>query len=139
VLVELKVLGGDEGPLERRVAELLSGYAGVAGLLSFNPRAVAAFADLAPDRPRGLNSQGYTDAAHWPLTSGRRRSLNMLKHAATARADFLSLGLDMLPSPAADARRAAGAPVVCWTVRSPGQWARVKAHCDGFMFEGWRP
>jgi glycerophosphoryl diester phosphodiesterase len=139
VLVELKVLGGEEGPLERRVAELLSGYDGPAGLLSFNPLAVAAFADLAPERPRGLNSLAYTDAAHWLLSIGRRKSLDRLEHAETAKADFLSLGLDMLPSPAADALRAAGRPVICWTVRSAHQWARVKPYCDGFMFEGWRP
>ena len=73
------------------------------------------------------------------LSEGERAGLGALAHAAEARPHFLGLGLDMLPSPSADSLRAAGAPVIAWTVRSHGQWSRVAAHCDNLIFEGFRP
>ena len=139
VVVELKVLGGEEGPLEARVAGILDAYSGPAAVLSFNPLAVAGFAKFSPERLRGLNSMAYTDAAQWPLTPAQRNGLGALQHVAEARPHFLGLGLDMLPSFEAAALRAKGMPVACWTVRSAEQWARVRLHCDTPMFEGWRP
>lgn len=139
VLVELKVLGGEEGPLEAKVAAILDDYAGPAAVLSFNPHAVAWFAIRRPERLRGLNSLSYTDAAMWSLPAAEREKLTSLKHVEIARPHFLGLGLDCLPTPEADALRASGLSVAAWTVRSPGQWARISGHCDTLMFEGWRP
>lgn len=139
VVVELKVLGGEEGPLEARVAAILDAYKGPAAVLSFNPLAVAGFAQFSPNRLRGLNSMAYTDAAQWPLTPEQRQGLATLQHVDTARPHFLGLGLDMLPSFEAAALRAQGMPVACWTVRSKEQWERVRLFCDVPMFEGWLP
>jgi glycerophosphoryl diester phosphodiesterase len=137
VLVELKVLGGDEGALERRVAAVLDAYDGPAAVISFNPRAIAWFADNRPARLRGLDSSAYHDALNWALSAEERRALAELEHVSLARPHFLGLGLDLLPSPSADALRAQGLPVVAWTLRSPEQWARVASHCDNLMFEGY--
>jgi len=139
VVIELKVLGGEVGPLETRVAELLSGYDGPAAMVSFNPHSVGWFADNAPRVLRGLNSAAYHDAMNWTIAPEERKALAELEHVAVARPHFLSLGLDMLPSPSADALRAKGLPVAAWTVRSQAQWARVARHCDNLMFEGFRP
>jgi glycerophosphoryl diester phosphodiesterase len=139
VIVELKVLGGEEGPLETRVADLLDAYCGPAAVLSFNPNAVSWFAARRPQRLRGLNSLAYTDAAMWPISPAERERLMRLEHVQDAKPHFVGLGLDALPSPEADALRAQGLAVVAWTVRRPDQWARVSGHCDTFIFEGWRP
>ena len=139
ILVELKVLGGEEGRLETRVAEILAGYEGPVAVISFNSHALAWFADNRPAILRGLNACAYRDAANWMIPAAEREALTELDHAKVARPHFLSLGLDMLPSPSADSLRAAGAPVIAWTVRSHGQWSRVAAHCDNLIFEGFRP
>jgi len=139
ILIELKVLGGEVGPLEKRVAELLSDYDGPAAVISFNPHSVGWFAENAPRLLRGLNSAAYHDVLNWMIPREERRALAELEHVAAAKPHFLSLGLDMLPSPSADALRAKGMPVVTWTVRTPAQWARVAGHCDNLMFEGFRP
>ncbi|OYX34279.1 MAG: glycerophosphodiester phosphodiesterase [Caulobacterales bacterium 32-69-10] len=138
VIVELKVLNGETGGLERRVAEVLDAYAGPVAVISFNPQTVAWFADHRPGVLRGLDSMAYHDAAHWTLPAEERRALAELEHVALARPHFLGLGMDMLPSASAEALRAKGMPVVAWTVRSPAQWARVKAGCDNLMFEGFK-
>jgi len=137
VLVELKVLGGEEGPLERQVAEVLDGYGGPAAILSFNPKAVGWFADERPGLLRGLNSTDYHDATAWTLSPAQRQGLLELEHMHVARPHFLSLGLDMLPSLGVAALRGQGMPVVCWTIRSAAQWARVRGLCDNLMFEGF--
>ena len=51
--------------------------------------------------------------------------------------DFLSLGVDTLPSPRADLYRAKGMPVIAWTVRSAEEWDSVSDHCDNLIFEGF--
>lgn len=137
VLVELKVLGGEEGPLERAVIETLDRYDGPAGVLGFNPNALGHIADLRPDILRGLNSLSYHDAANWPLSAEQRRSLIELEHMHAARPHFLSLGLDMLPSPTGAVLREQGMPVISWTIRSPEQRRRALAHSDNYMFEGF--
>lgn len=138
VLVELKVLGGDEGALERRVADLLERYDGPAAVIGFNPQAIGWFADHRPDILRGLNGTAYHDASHWHLSAQQRRGLCELEHIHVARPHFLSLGLDMLPSPSAEALRKAGTPVICWTVRDERQRGRVASLADNLMFEGFR-
>lgn len=138
VVIELKVLKGDDDRLARRVAEVLADYAGPAAVVSFNPHTVAWFADHRPAILRGLNSMAYHDAGQWSLPAEERRALAELEHVALARPHFLSLGLDMLPSPSADALRAQGLPVLAWTVRSARQWARVRDGCDNLMFEGFK-
>jgi glycerophosphoryl diester phosphodiesterase len=138
VLIELKVLGGEEGGLERCVAEVLERYNGPVAVISFNPQAVGWFADHRPELLRGLNATGYHDASHWWLSLTQRRSLAELEHVHVARPHFLSLGLDMLPSPSAAAFRAQGMPTVCWTVRSERQRARASPLADNIMFEGFR-
>jgi glycerophosphoryl diester phosphodiesterase len=138
VLVELKVLGGDEGALERRVAEVLDRYDGPAAVIGFNPQAVGWFADHFPEILRGLNATAYHDATAWWLSAGQRRSLVELEHVHVARPHFLSLGLDMLPSPSAEAYRRKGTPVLGWTVRSERQRARVASMTDNFMFESFK-
>jgi glycerophosphoryl diester phosphodiesterase len=139
MVIELKVLGGDEGALEQRVAELLDRYEGPVAVISFNPQAVGWFAEHRPGVLRGLDSSAYHDALNWPLAPEQRRALAELEHVAIAAPHFLALGLDMLPSARGAELRAAGLPVLAWTVRSPGQWARVQSCCDNLMFEGWRP
>ena len=139
VMIELKVLDGDEGRLESRVAGALEDYRGPVAVLSFNPRTVAWFAEHRPQLLRGLNSCAHHDAADWMIGADERQALAELDHVTAARPHFLSLGLDMLPSSSADALRAQGMPVLAWTLRSPAQWARVARHCDNLMFEGFAP
>jgi glycerophosphoryl diester phosphodiesterase len=139
VLVELKVLGGEEGRLEARVAETLEDYDGPVAVLSFNPRSLAWFADNQPRTLRGLNAWSYRDAVCWTLPADEREALAELEHVAVARPHFLSLGVDMLPSPSAAALRAQGMPVICWTIRTQAQWGQLSRHCDNLMFEGFRP
>jgi len=138
VHIELKTPFGEVGPLERRVCEVLKDHAGPTCVIGFNPYSHAWFADHHPAVLRGLDSYAYADASAERLAPDLRRAFARLDHVEIARPHFLALGLDMLPSEPAAALRAAGMPVVAWTVRSPGQWDAVRACCDNVIFEGFQ-
>ena len=137
VLIELKTPAGEVGGLEKRVADVLIDHSGPAAVVSFNPYAVAFFADHHPKILRGLNSYGYDDQPR--MAAEQRRSYRALEHMSLARPHFLSLGLDILPSARAAELRKDGKPVIAWTLRSPEAWDGVKGACDNLIFEGFTP
>jgi glycerophosphoryl diester phosphodiesterase len=137
VLVELKTPPGAVGPLEQRAHEIVIDHAGPVALIGFNPYSHAWFADRFPGVLRGLDSHSWRDAAH--MAPAQRAAWAALEQVAIARPHFLALGLDVLPSEAAARHRAAGLPVVAWTVRQPAQWEAAMGACDNFIFEGFRP
>ena len=134
VLIEIKTPNGAVGPLEQRVHEVLIDHNGPTSVIGFNPYSHAWFAERHPNVLRGLDSYSYREGRMAPEL---RRSYANLEHVAIARPHFLALGMDMLPSAKADEYRADGMPIVAWTVRSPGEWDGVSAHCDNLIFEGY--
>ena len=131
VLVELKVRAGEEGPLERRVADVLEGYAGPAAVLSFNWAAIGLLASERPSLPRGLNSSDHVDQNAEVVEADPRRVLAGLEQA---RPHFLSLGKELCPG-----ERLSPLPTIAWTVRSAEEQAAVSHASDTFMFERYRP
>ena len=138
VLVELKTPSGEVGPLEKRVHDILLDHKGPVGLLGFNAYSHAWFADHHPKILRGLNSHAYAQG-EGRMSKEAIKSLRALEHVKIARPNFLSLGLDMLPSDEAAAHRAEGMPVIAWTVRTEEEQARIGAHADNIIFEGITP
>jgi glycerophosphoryl diester phosphodiesterase len=122
LLVELKTPVGQEGLLERRVAERLAAYAGPVAVLSFNADALAWLAAHAPDLRRGLN------AARPGQLAGAER----------ARADFLSVQLDLAGHDVVQGWRRMG-EALAWTCRSAADLARVAPLVENVMFEGFSP
>ena len=122
LLVELKTPVGQEGLLERRVAELLAGHPGPVAVLSFNADALAWLAAHIPDLRRGLNV-----AAAGQLAAAER-----------ARADFLSVSLDLAGHDVVQGWRRMG-EALAWTCRSRADLARVWPLVENVMFEGFNP
>ena len=122
LLVELKTPAGQEGLLERRVAEVLSGYAGPVAVLSFNVEALAWLAAHAPALRRGLNAA----------------SAEQLAGAERAQADFLSVQLDLAGHDVVQGWRRMG-EALAWTCRSPADLNRVRPYVENLMFEGFSP
>ncbi|MFN3522787.1 MAG: glycerophosphodiester phosphodiesterase family protein [Phenylobacterium sp.] len=139
VHVELKTAYGQVGPLEQRVHEILIDHAGPACVIGFNPYSHAWFADRFPGVLRGLDSYSYSDKPAPPksLSEEQRRSFARLEHVEIARPHFLALHTEMLPDARAAELRESGMPVVCWTVRDPAEWERLRPHCDNLIFEGF--
>lgn len=143
LLVEIKDQGGrlDEtgvGPLERRVAALLADYAGPVAVMSFNPASVIAMRDAAPDVPRGVTACGVADYDEQALGPDRLAALAAMADYDAAGACFCSYHWRDLPTARTAALRAAGHPVLCWTLRNAADDAAARRHADNVTFEGYR-
>lgn len=142
LLVEIKDQSGPAGPgigpLEAAVATALADYAGPVAVMSFNPESVAEMARVGAELPRGLVTGSWDDpedrAEFDSETLARLRRI----------ADFDRVGAAFISHEAADltrarvvALRAAGVPVLCWTIRSPQAEAKARLHADNITFEGY--
>jgi glycerophosphoryl diester phosphodiesterase len=129
LLVEIKAVPDGDGALEARTAELLDRYDGPAAVISFAPEALAWFAERSPGRARGLDALG--------LEEGGERARLFEAACELARPHFLVLEKASLASAPARAARAAGAPLIAWTIRSADEAEAAVEHCDNFIFEGF--
>lgn len=142
LLIELKDqsggMVGTDGTLETGVAAALANHAGPVAVMSFNPDMVAKCADLMPDIPRGLTTSPWVPGTHDlpEITAGRLRAITDL---ARAGATFISHAAFDLAAPRVAELKAAGVPVLCWTIRSPAAEAQARNIADNVTFEGYRP
>lgn len=136
--VEIKSRPGAEGPLDEAVARLVDDYRGPIVLIGFNVYSHAWWAAHRPDVIRGLDSYLYNDATAAGLPDDVRRSMQALEHINIAKPHFLALSWDMLTTEPALEARAAGFPIVAWTIRSEDQAAEFAPHYDNLIFEGFR-
>ncbi|MFV0513022.1 MAG: glycerophosphodiester phosphodiesterase family protein [Jhaorihella sp.] len=142
LLIEIKDQTGSGGPgigpLEAAVVRALGGYAGPVAVMSFNPLAVAEMARIAPGVARGLVTCSWDDpedrAGLDPATIARLRAIADFEPAGAA---FISHEAADLTRPRVAALRAGGVPVLCWTIRSPGQERAARRHADNITFEDY--
>ncbi|WP_299719827.1 glycerophosphodiester phosphodiesterase family protein [uncultured Tateyamaria sp.] len=140
LLIEIKDqdggMGVNIGPLEAATAAALAGYAGPVALMSFNPHSVARMADLCPDLPRGLVTSAY-DPANWPLPEATCARLRDIPNFDRVGASFISHEAADLSRPRVAALKAAGAHILCWTIRSPEAEAEARRIAENVTFEGY--
>lgn len=143
LLIELKdqhgQMGATDGALEEATAAALAGYAGPVAVMSFNPEMVARMAALCPDVPRGIVTCAYTPE-DWPLLREETRArLRAIPDYAHTGACFVSHDVTDLANPRLAELRAAGAAILCWTVRSAQVEAQARQVADTVTFEGYLP
>jgi glycerophosphoryl diester phosphodiesterase len=143
IVVEVKDQGGrmtaeGVGPLEAAVARALAGYRGAVAVMSFNPAAMAEMARLAPALPRGLVACA-ADAWDEDLPQAHLAALARLEAFDAVGAAFASYRWRDLPTPQTARLRAAGLPVISWTLRSADDARVALRHCDAVTFEGFIP
>lgn len=144
LVVEIKstFAAAPDTALVEAVARLAANYDGPLVTKSFDPRLVALANRLMPARAHGIVAD-RADDAEWRALVGscrRRFVLRHLLHAAWSRPAFVSYCVGDLPAPAPwIARRVFGLPVMTWTVRTPADRTRARAHADQIVFEGFDP
>lgn len=143
LLIEIKDQDGSLGDqlslLEEAVARDIAPYKGPLAVMSFNPHAIAKMARLAPSVSRGLVTCSFK-ASDWPGANGARlNALRAIRDFARVGASFVSHEAADLDRPRIHALKAAGTPVLCWTIRSAVAAARAREIADNITFEGYRP
>lgn len=143
LLIEVKdqdgAMGPRVGPLERAVAGALAGYGGPVALMSFNPHSVAALAAAAPDVPRGLTTWEWEpkDAAEDGVDAAACARLREIADYDRVGACFISHHHRDLARPRVAELKAAGAAILCWTIRSPQEEAQARKIAQNITFEGY--
>ena len=141
LVIEIKdqdgAMGPDVGPLEAATCAAMQGYTGDVALMSFNPHAVAACAELAPDIPRGIVTSGY-EAVFWPeVPAETRDTLREIPDYDRVGACFISHEAADLDRPRVAALKAQGAKILTWTIRSAKEEADARRIVDNVTFEGY--
>lgn len=127
-LIEVKMPRAFDPLLCRSVATCVAQADGAVGVMSFDPRVGAWFAQHQPDTARGLVASN----------EGRSGRLIRLRHLAAirmARPDFLAWDIRDLPDPVPAAARRRGVGVFTWTVRTAEEHARARVNADQPIFE----
>lgn len=141
LLIEIKDQDGTMGPnigaLEAATAEVLLGYDGPVALMSFNPHAIAAMAQLAPHIPRGLTTSAYLPAEWAALPAAVCDALRAIPDYDRTGACFISHEAFDLGRPRVAELKAKGAAILCWTIRSPKAAAQARKIAQNITFEGY--
>lgn len=131
ILIEVKNSRAPPAALCRAIAGLLDTYSGPVAVMSFDARVPAWFAAKRRSTVRGLV---LSRSGHPPGTVCRRHALAIRK----ARPHFLACDVRDRPCPSAIEVRRRGTALLCWTVRTGAQWARVHRMADQPIFEQGR-
>lgn len=141
LLIELKDqtlrMAETDGKLEAETARALAGYSGPVALMSFNPHCIAHLARLAPDLPRGITTSAYDHDDWAPLLPEICDHLRDIPDYDRVQASFISHEAADLPRPRVAALAAAGANILCWTIRSPEAEATARQIAQNVTFEGY--
>jgi glycerophosphoryl diester phosphodiesterase len=141
LLIEVKDQDGQMGPrvgeLEQAVAIDLAPYEGPVAVMSFNPHSVDALRHYAPSVARGLVTCSWKPE-DWPgIPEAACQRLRDIPDFVRTGATFVSHEAADLGRPRVAELKAAGVPILCWTIRSPAAEAEARKVADNVTFEGY--
>jgi glycerophosphoryl diester phosphodiesterase len=139
LLIELKSRWNGNTALARRAIEALREYKGRFALMSFDPDLVEEVRIQSPQSMRGVVAERVAGRSWHHLPLSRRLELRHLLHLERTLPHYIAYKARDLPWPPVSRLRAAGLPVICWTVRSEAEAGAVRRYCDQITFEGFRP
>lgn len=142
LVCEIKSTFDGDMRLTRRTMDVLKNYHGPVGVKSFDPFVLIEAKKLAAGKmPCGIVAMlDYTYPDYESVDPARKHALANLLHFGESRPDFISWRVGDLPSAAPYlCRTGMGLPLMTWTVRTPDDVARAKAHADQMVFEGFLP
>lgn len=140
LLLELKSENLPLGHLEARVARQLAHYDGEVAVMAFKPSSLAWFAKHKPHITRGQLSRAYREESAtfkaWAMRFLRRNLLVSVE----SQPHFIAYEVTALPGAFAVAvARAAGMPILAWTVRDEEDLLLATKYADNIIFENLRP
>ncbi len=141
LLIELKDQTGSmsqtDGRLEAATTAALATYQGHVALMSFNPHAIAHMARLAPHLPRGLTTSAY-DPTDWaPLDPATCDHLRAIPDYNRTLSSFVSHEAADLSRARVAELKAAGAAILCWTIRTTEAEAKARTVAQNITFESY--
>ncbi len=141
LLIEIKdqdgAMGSNVGPLELATAQALEAYKGPVAVMSFNPYSVMAMRAVAPNIVRGLVTSAYDPDTWQPLPKSVCETLRDIPDYERSGSSFISHEAADLGRARVSDLKAAGADILCWTIKSPEAEAEARKVCQNITFEGY--
>jgi glycerophosphoryl diester phosphodiesterase len=137
LVIELKSHWNRDVALAARALKVLESYSGPYAIMSFDPDLVAAVAELSPRTVRGITADRTVDPYYHLLNVSRRLEMRTFSHLPRTRPHFVSYYFRDLPFAPVQAMRAAGHPIITWTIRSKEQQREAMRYSDQITFEGY--
>jgi glycerophosphoryl diester phosphodiesterase len=140
LVLEMKSAFDGDRRVARRTVDVLKGYGGAVGVMSFDPDLVAVLTETAPGLARGITAMGRYDDSEWaPLSPWQKLTFPFLLQSVSTRPHFVAFALDDLPASGPTlARRVCGLPLLAWVARSENDRRRAARAADQMIFEGFR-
>lgn len=132
ILVEIKTKNRSVWRLCRAVLDAIQGRESQIAIMSFNPEVAHWFGHHAPEVLRGLVVSEEDDIGFWGRMKG---GLKRIVSLARAHPDFLAYDINSLPAPLPARLRAAGMPVLTWTIRTGADLEKARLHTDQIIHE----
>ena len=139
LVIELKSLWDGNVALAKRALQVLENYEGPHCLMSFDPDLIACLRELSPLTVRGIVADRTTHPYYKALPLEKRYSMRTFAHLAQTQPHFVSYNWRDLPFEPVTEIRAAGHPVITWTVHSKTEASQALRYCDQVTFEGYVP
>jgi glycerophosphoryl diester phosphodiesterase len=137
LVIEIKSHWDGDQRLAARTLEVLESYRGSHCLMSFDPDVVEALRRMSPGTIRGIVAERAFDSYYDALPFRTQMELRCFSHISRTQPDFVSFYFSDLPWAPVTALRAAGMPVISWTIRSAGEAWTALRHSDQVTFEGF--
>ncbi len=139
VVIEIKSLWDDDTTLTDRAVKVLSQYHGPFALMSFDPDLIARVAATADQMVRGITADRVIDAYYNPLPVAKRVAMREMWHTPESRPHFVSFDFHQLPFAPITEIKAAGHPILSWTIENEADAAQARRYADQITFENFIP
>jgi glycerophosphoryl diester phosphodiesterase len=137
LVIELKSHWNSDVRLATHALKVLEPYAGPHAIMSFDPDLVAAVAELSPRTVRGITADRAVVDYYNALPLARRVEMRNMSHLHRTKPHFVSYYFRELPFAPVQMIRAAGYPVITWTIRSKDEEREALRYSDQVTFEGY--
>jgi glycerophosphoryl diester phosphodiesterase len=137
LIIELKSHFDGNTELVTRTLETMEKYTGPHCMMSFDPTLIAAVAALSPNTVRGITADRTTDPYYRMLPFAERVNLRHFEHLDRTKPHFISYNFRDLPFAPVQAIRAAGHPIITWTIRSKEEERQALRYSDQVTFESY--
>ena len=139
LVIEIKSLWDDDFSLTDRAVKVLSQYDGPFALMSFDPDLIARVAAIAFPMVRGITADRVIDPYYQPLPVAKRIAMREMWHVPQSRPHFVSFDFHQLPFAPITEIKAAGHPIITWTIENEADAEQARRYSDQITFENFIP
>jgi glycerophosphoryl diester phosphodiesterase len=137
LIIEIKSHWDGDCTLAEQVLKTTEKYPGPYAIMSFDPDVLGCVEERSPDTVRGIVADRAKGYSH--ISFARRLEMRRFSHCLWTRPHFISFQWQAMPFAPVNRFRAAGWPVISWTIRSAEEASVARRYSDQITFEGFIP